>query len=627
MKHLILILILTIYSFANSVFFKSIEEIENKYYSANVDINSKDITKTIDEKYKLLNKSLDILKNRPYDLNLQNNFTNKDINKNQVILQEKINVNKKYDYSLAVIRDEIDLANLMLKHNIYLYCSTLTNNWTTINKAELLQLNEKSIQYLNKIKLKQFSRTYEKVKNIKGNIENKIKKNFEELSKHYKFFNDFLAYVQNDKTILSYRSFTSFLHLGIVIDVINSNNNSQKANAYLRFISIDMGRIVLFLSIVLLFILINYLIYKKIYLYFENLILEDDDEEIDDILLENLHKLRKPISYLISLVGLKLSLEILVYPTVISTSSSNIFYFTYIAMFTYIIFILIDNFLLIYLTKQNYKNTILRKELFALSASIIKIVIFIMGTLIFLIKLGIDISAILASLGIGGLAVAFAAQTTLSNFFGLVKMIFDKSFSQGDWIATKDIEGFVVEIGFISTQLRTFDNALITIPNSTLANSSIKNWTKRRIGRRIKMRISVTYASKMDNLQNAIKDIDAMLRIHPDISLPQGVDYKDITKSYKKEQKFINIDDKYGIKSDILVYLDEVSEYSLDILIYAFSKTTQWHEWLEVKQDVIFKIWEILKRNDLEFAFPSRSLYLEKENKSENKEEKEFKTN
>jgi len=615
MKHLILILLITISSFANSVFFKEIEKIENKYYSIDANINSREITKTIDEKYKLFDQLLDILKNKPYDLALQNSFSNKDVNKNKIILQEKIKVNQKYNYDLAVTRDEIELTNLMLQHTIYVYCSTLTNNWTTISKEQLFMLNETNNNYLHNIKFKDYSNTYLKIKNIKGSIENKIKDNFEELNKHYRFFSDFLIYIQSDKTLLSYRSFTSFLHLGILIDEINSNAYFQKSNAYLRFISIDMGRIVLFFSIVLLFIFINYLIYKKIYLYFENLILEDDNEEIDDILLENLNRLRKPIAYFIAFIGLKLSLEILVYPTIISMSITNIFYFIYIAMFSYVVFILIDNFLLIYLTKQNYKNTILRKELFALSASIIKIVISIVGILIFLLKLGIDISAILASLGIGGLAVAFAAQTTLSNFFGLVKMIFDKSFSQGDWIATKDIEGFVVEIGFISTQLRTFDNALITIPNSTLANSSIKNWTKRRIGRRIKMRIGVTYASKRDQLQKAIHEIDHMLRTHPDISIPQTVDYKDITKSYKKEQKFINIDDKYGIKSNILVYLDEVSDSSLDILIYAFSKTTQWDQWLRVKQDVIFKIWGILEKNNLEFAFPSRSLYLEKDQK------------
>ncbi len=614
MRFFLILFLTVIYSYANSIFFNNIENIENKFYSIQINTNPSDISKTIDEKYNLFNKSLDILKNKPYDLKLDNNYINKELNKNKTILQEQIKTNKNYKYNLAVSRDEIELTNLILKDKIHSYFITLANDWTTINKENLELLTKENINYLNKIKYIQFYETYQKIELIDGNVENKIKQNFEELNKHYKFFNDFLFYINNNKTILSYKSFTSFLHLGTLIDIINSNQYFQELNIYLRFIAIDMGRIALFFSIAMLFIFINYLIYKKVYLYFKNLILEDDDtDEIDDILLENLNKLRKPISYLIAFIGLKISFEILVYPNVLATSVTNIFYFIYIIMFTYIIFVLIDNFLLIYLTRQNDKNTTLRRELFALSASVIKIIIFIIGILIFLIKLDINISAILASLGIGGLAVAFAAQTTLSNFFGLVKMIFDKSFSQGDWIQSQNVEGFVVEIGFISTQIRTFDNALITIPNAILANSSIKNWSKRKVGRRIKMHIGVTYASKMDKLQSAIKDIDAMLRNHPKISIPEKINYKKINQNYRKEQKFTNLDDKYGIKSKVLVYLDKVSDSSLDILIYAFSKTTNWDEWLAVKQDVIFKIWAILEKYDIEFAFPSRSIYIEKD--------------
>jgi len=614
MRFFLILFLTVIYSYANSIFFNNIENIENKFYSIQINTNPSDISKTIDEKYNLFNKSLDILKNKPYDLKLDNNYINKELNKNKTILQEQIKTNKNYKYNLAVSRDEIELTNLILKDKIHSYFITLANDWTTINKENLELLTKENINYLNKIKYIQFYETYQKIELIDGNVENKIKQNFEELNKHYKFFNDFLFYINNNKAILSYKSLTSFLHLGTLIDIINSNQYFQELNIYLRFIAIDMGRIALFFSIAMLFIFINYLIYKKVYLYFKNLILEDDDtDEIDDILLENLNKLRKPISYLIAFIGLKISFEILVYPNVLATSVTNIFYFIYIIMFTYIIFVLIDNFLLIYLTRQNDKNTTLRRELFALSASVIKIIIFIIGILIFLIKLDINISAILASLGIGGLAVAFAAQTTLSNFFGLVKMIFDKSFSQGDWIQSQNVEGFVVEIGFISTQIRTFDNALITIPNAILANSSIKNWSKRKVGRRIKMHIGVTYASKMDKLQSAIKDIDEMLRNHPKISIPEKINYKKINQNYRKEQKFTNLDDKYGIKSKVLVYLDKVSDSSLDILIYAFSKTTNWDEWLAVKQDVIFKIWAILEKYDIEFAFPSRSIYIEKD--------------
>jgi MscS family membrane protein len=226
--------------------------------------------------------------------------------------------------------------------------------------------------------------------------------------------------------------------------------------------------------------------------------------------------------------------------------------------------------------------------------------------------MGINISGVIASLGIGGLAVALAAKDTLSNFFGLIKIIFDESFSQGDWISTTDVEGTVIEIGFISTKIRTFDNSMITVPNEKLANTSIKNWSRRAVGRRIKLYIGVTYNSNAKDIQNAINDIHQMLLEHNSISTPQKIDKKNITKRYVQSSKFVSLDNKLGIKSTLMVYLDRFSDSSIDILVYSFSKTTDWEEWMRVKQDVLYKIWSILEKNNLEFAFPSQSIYLEK---------------
>ena len=226
--------------------------------------------------------------------------------------------------------------------------------------------------------------------------------------------------------------------------------------------------------------------------------------------------------------------------------------------------------------------------------------------------MNVNISGVIASLGIGGLAVALAAKDTLSNFFGLLKIIFDESFSQGDWIKTADVEGTVVEIGFISTKIRTFDNAMITVPNEKLANTSLKNWSRRTVGRRIKLYIGVTYNANQQDIQNAINEINAMLLEHNGISTSAKIDTKSFRKHHQKSNKFVSLDNKLGIKSTLLVYLDRFSDSSIDILVYSFTKTTNWQEWLEVKQDVLYKIWTILEANNLEFAFPSQSVYLEK---------------
>jgi len=613
LKYVVLVLLLTYSCFASANFWKNINEIENKFYTLdkNSTIKEQDVSSLIDKKYNMFSKTIEMLKNQPYTLNVKNNFLTKDFDKEKMKLLQKININKQYGYNLAVKRDNIILTNLILKEKIYNYFTFLANNWTTLSTDDIDKLTKKNLTYITSIKYKDFLTTYNNIKNIDALVDNQTKNGFIELNKHYLFFTDFLTYIEKDNTLFSYQSLSSILQFGTLIDTINSNLYFKKINIYLRFIHIDAGRLVIFFTTILIFYILNYFLYKKIYDYLRHLILKDDDE-IDEILLENLKKIRKPIHLVITFIGLKLALEALSYPSGLSDNVANIFYLFYILSIAYIIFIVIDNFLFVYLVKQEVKNEVIRKELIMLMISVLKIIIFLIAFLLFLIKLNVNISGILASLGIGGLAIALAAQTTLSNFFGLLKMIFDKSFSQGDWIETKDVEGTVVEVGFISTKIRTFDNALITIPNSSLANTPIKNWNKRAVGRRIKMHIGVTYNSNIDDVKQAIQDITTMLINHKSIATPDKIDYeKSINKDYKKEQRLLSIDDKYGIKSTLLVYLDKMSDSSIDILVYTFTNTVNWQEWLDIKQDVLFKIWVIIEKNNLEFAFPSQSLYIE----------------
>lgn len=214
--------------------------------------------------------------------------------------------------------------------------------------------------------------------------------------------------------------------------------------------------------------------------------------------------------------------------------------------------------------------------------------------------LGINITAILSTLGIGGLAFAMAAKDSLSNFFGGLNIMIDRIFKMGDWIKIGDVEGTVVEIGLRSTTVRTFDNALVTMPNSLVSTASVLNWNRRSVGRRIKMHIGVTYESNMDDIRQALEDIKQMLAEHPGIASPKE---KDLSKQARN--KFLSQEDVHGIKATQLVYLERYNDFSIDILIYCFSKTVNWEKWLEVKQDVLFKIADILEKNNLSFAYPT----------------------
>ncbi|OIJ12448.1 mechanosensitive ion channel protein [Anaerobacillus alkalilacustris] len=194
---------------------------------------------------------------------------------------------------------------------------------------------------------------------------------------------------------------------------------------------------------------------------------------------------------------------------------------------------------------------------------------------------GFDINGFVAGLGLGGLAIAFAAQETVENFFGGIVIMTEKPFTKGDWIKTSIVEGTVEEINFRSTKIRVFRQALVTVPNSSLANEAILNWS--RMGKRqISFHLGLKLNTPRRKLEKCMDEIEKILRNHDDIH-----------------------------QETIFVHFEGFSESSLDIFLYFFTKSTVWGEYLEVKESVNFKILEILQREGVAVAFPSRSFYIE----------------
>ncbi len=211
----------------------------------------------------------------------------------------------------------------------------------------------------------------------------------------------------------------------------------------------------------------------------------------------------------------------------------------------------------------------------------LKIFIVITAVLVVAQNMGYSISGLIASLGIGGIAVAMAAKDTIANVFGSIMLLVDRPFTVGDWIKTSEFEGVVEEVGFRSTRIRTFAKTLVNVPNSALANMVIDN-INARPKRRIKMRIGVTYDTTPSQMQKAIEGIEDILKKHP------GVD-----------QDFS------------LVKFDEFADSSLSIFLYYFSKNAKWEKYLQVRQEVNMQIMQLLEKLGLEFAFPTRTLHIE----------------
>ena len=362
-------------------------------------------------------------------------------------------------------------------------------------------------------------------------------------------------------------------------------------------IRIDMGGIIVSLCIIILNLIAFPLVSRASNRLVERFILNDGKVENVELVFISMHK---PILYLVLFFGMDLAMNALLYKTEIKLTLDYFIYIIYSGLYIYLLFNIIDSVVAVHSEQAEKRHKSYNKELVLLLVKSLKGVVFLIVLTLLLSHFGINITAILSTLGIGGLAFAMAAKDSLSNFFGGLNIMIDRIFKMGDWIKVDSVEGTVVEIGLRSTTVRTFDNALITMPNSLVSTASVLNWNRRSVGRRIKMHIGVTYESNMDDIRQALEDIKTMLGDHPEIASP-----KEIHSSNKARNKFLSLEDVHGIKSTQLVFMDRYSDFSIDILIYCFSKTVNWAAWLEVKQDVMFKIADILENNNLSFAYPT----------------------
>ena len=195
--------------------------------------------------------------------------------------------------------------------------------------------------------------------------------------------------------------------------------------------------------------------------------------------------------------------------------------------------------------------------------------------------LGGNISSLLAGLGIGGLAVALALQDTLANFFGSVFIFLDQPFVTGDWIKIGEVEGFVEEIGFRSTRIRTLPTTLVSIPNKQVADSPIENLT-RMPGHRVLQMVGLTYETTADQMEQAVARIREVVESDPDVS-----------------------------EEGIIVRFEAFGGSSLDIRVMYFTTGILPAEHLAIKERVNLAIMRVVAELGLSIAFPTRTVYFE----------------
>jgi len=306
--------------------------------------------------------------------------------------------------------------------------------------------------------------------------------------------------------------------------------------------------------------------------------------KLDDVLLT---AAERPVGLLVYVIGILLAVHILnppaeIFPLVaIADSAGRIIS---ILLTIWFLWRLLEGLSAYFTARAQQTESAMDDQLVPFVGKTLKIFLVMTGLLVVAQNMGYSISGLLASLGIGGIAIAMAAKDTIANVFGSIMILVDRPFTIGDWVKTSEFEGVVEEIGFRSTKIRTFERTLVNVPNSALANMVIDN-IDARSERRIKMRIGLTYSTTPSQMDAAIKGIEAIISNHP------GVD-----QSYK------------------LVKFDEFADSSLSIFLYFFSASKVWAEYLQVRQEVNMQIMELLESLELDFAFPSRTLYIEQEN-------------
>lgn len=230
-------------------------------------------------------------------------------------------------------------------------------------------------------------------------------------------------------------------------------------------------------------------------------------------------------------------------------------------------------------------DALLTSSMKTLLVKTLRVLFILLGIAVMLESFGVQVAPLLAGLGIFGVAVAFGAQDLFKNLIAGALVVIEKRFKIGDWIRIDGIvEGIVEDIGFRSTVVRQFDKVRVMVPNADFSEKPVLNFTE-MTHRRIYWKIGVTYGTSVEQLANIRKRI---------------LDY-------------VTDNDDFAPAWEVSTFcrVDSFGPSSIDLALYCFTTTTNWLEWLEIKEKLAFEIKHIVADEGSSFAFPSQSIYVE----------------
>ena len=213
----------------------------------------------------------------------------------------------------------------------------------------------------------------------------------------------------------------------------------------------------------------------------------------------------------------------------------------------------------------------------------VRIVIYIIAGFLVLTELNYNLNGLVTGLGISSVVITLAAQDTAKNLFGGLVIFLDKPFVVGDWIEVDKYEGTVEDITFRSTRVRAFENSLINIPNSTIANASIINWSRME-KRRNKVNLCLELNTPIDKIEKVQARIKELLKKHDDV-----------------------IDDT------ITVRFDNITDNGINLLVCSYTNSVDYASFIEEKEKINFKIMQILREENVELAYDTKTVFLKKD--------------
>jgi len=301
--------------------------------------------------------------------------------------------------------------------------------------------------------------------------------------------------------------------------------------------------------------------------------------KLDDLLLELLNGPVKIVSFVIFL---RIGLDVFDWPAQVQSILSKGFTVIVAVTVTYAVMKLVD--LLMgywHLRAAADADPQFREQIFPIIRKTFKAFVVVVATLVTLSNIGVNITAAIASLSIGGLAVGLAAQDTLANLFGAVAILLDKPFRIGDQIMLDNVTGAVETIGLRSTKIRNLDGHLVTIPNKTMGNATLTNITSRPNIKTV-MNIGITYDTPTEKVKRALAILEEIYQGNPN------------TK-------------------DLLVSFNKFTDSTLNLQVVHWWNSTDMKAYLAGMQEINLAIKERFDAEGIGFAFPSQTLYLKQD--------------